>query len=82
MSETQPCSERGQSLTVKIRKAHSRRKKKISWEREVNTKYCMSSKVGELRPEQIQKVFWEKVTSDMGLKGKVGIEVSLLLLFP
>lgn len=42
----------------------------------------MSSKVGEVRPEQIQKVFLEKVTSDMGLKGKAEVVVSLYLLFP
>lgn len=42
----------------------------------------MSSEVGEVKPEQIQRVFLEKVTSDMGLKGKVGVEVSLSLLFP
>lgn len=42
----------------------------------------MSSKVGEVRPEQIQKVFSEKVTSDMGLKGKVEVVVSLYLPFP
>lgn len=42
----------------------------------------MASKVGEVRSELIQKVFLEEVTSDMGLKGKAGVEDSLSLLSP
>lgn len=55
MGKTQPCSERGHSRTVKVREAHSRREKKISLKREVNTKYCVGSEVGEVRSELIQE---------------------------